>query len=185
MRYLRIVVRRTLETVHSATRCCVAVLALVSVTGGCEDVSRFSTEPGESFCGQIVPGPFVREGFGPGVRLRLHLDTDHLQDLPGDLSTDDGLFAEASLRPLPPLAHDSLSTFKFGEGRVRNLMYGAHPSDGATAFVVISLLENGDVEVRILRGAPPTAGETEPSGLNESVLFGVFPLVRQRGTCGF
>ncbi len=161
------------------------MVALAIAAFGCEDISDFSTGPGESYCGQIVPGGFVRQGFAPGVRLRLHLDTDRLQKQPGDLATDDGLFRDAVLRPIPQLAHDTLSTLRFGEGRVRNLVFGIQPEAGATAYVIVSLLQNDDVEVRILRGAPPVEGEQIPSADQGPELFGVFPLTRQAGTCGF
>lgn len=159
--------------------------AFLLALGGCDDITRFGTGPDESYCGQIVPGGFVRQGFAPGVRLRLHLDTDRLQVAPGDLATDDGLLSDAQLRPIPQLAHDSLSTMSFGEGRVRNLLFGAQPEDGAAVYVIISLLENESVEVRILRGAPATQGEAPPAAEHGPDLFGVFPLVRQKGTCGF
>jgi len=162
-----------------------SAVTLALALHGCKDISRFGTGPGESYCGQVVPGGFVRQGFAPGVRLRLHLDTDHLQEAPGDLATDDGLFTDAPLRPIPQLAHDTLSTLDFGEGRVRNLLFGAQPQAGAAAYVIISLLENESVEVRILRGAPPMEGETPSPPEQGHDLFGVFPLARQEGTCGF
>jgi len=155
------------------------------VVMGCKDISRFGTGPDESYCGGIVPGGFVRQGFAPGVAMRLHIDPDRLQDAPGDISTDDGTFVDAPLRPIPQLAHDSLSTLDFGEGRVRNLLLGAQPAQGATAYVIVSLLENESVEVRVLRGAPPTDTEAVPVSWFGPELFGVFPLVRQKGTCEF
>ncbi len=161
------------------------LLGIALSTAGCKDITRFGTGPGESYCGQIVPGGFVRQGFAPGVRLRLHLDPDLIQHAPGDLATDDGLFEDAPLRPIPQLAHDSLSTMNFGEGRVRNLFFGAQPTRGATAHVIVSLLENENVEVRILRGAPPTETEAVSASWYGAELFGVFPLARQQGTCGF
>jgi len=162
-----------------------SAVTLAFALQGCKDISRFGTGPGESYCGQIVPGGFVRQGFAPGVRLRLHLDTDRLQEGPGDLSTDDGLFEDTPLRPIPQLAHDSLSTLNFGEGRVRNLLFAAQPTAGAASYVIISLLENESVEVRVLRGAPPLEGEAPTPTEHGHELFGVFPLVRQEGTCGF
>jgi hypothetical protein len=94
---------------------------------GCEDISRFETKPGESYCGQVVPGGFVREGFAPGVQMRVHIYPDSLQEAPGDLTTDDDRFVDAKLRPIPQLAHDSLSFLRFGEGSVRNLLFGVSP----------------------------------------------------------
>jgi len=85
---------------------CASVIALLSSPAllGCNDVTRFSTAADESYCGSIVPGPFVREGFGPGVRMRMSFDADHLGDKPGVISTDDSLFDKADLRPIPQLA---------------------------------------------------------------------------------
>jgi hypothetical protein len=43
-------------------------------------------------------------------------------------------------------------------------------------FAVISLLQNDDVEVRLLRSAP---------GGSTNAVFGVFQLTRQHGACRF
>lgn len=181
MRYLLLVLSRTAASVAALA----VTLLPALVLQGCKDITRFSTGDGEAYCGDIVLGGFVREGFGTGVTMRLHLDTDRLQDAPGVVSTSDGLFVDAPLRPIPQLAHDSLSTLQFGEGRVRNLLFGAQPTEGATAYVVISLLENESVEVRVLRGAPAAPGEQPSADEQGPELFGVFPLVRRKGTCGF
>jgi hypothetical protein len=157
--------------------------ALAACLCGCKDISDFSTEPGESYCGSIVQ-TLVRDHFLPSVRMRLHLDTDHLQSTPGDISTDDGTFAYTPLRPIPSLKHDLLSTLQFGEGRVRNLLFVAQPTAGAAALVVISLMENETIEVRVLRGAPPQDGEL-PTAEQGAHLYGVFPLTRLHGTCTF
>jgi hypothetical protein len=162
----------------------VAVSA-VCVLLGCSDVTRFSTAADERYCGSIVPGPFVRHGFGPGVRMRMSFNADRLADMPGVMSTDDGMLQEAQLRPIPEISNDPLATLQFGDGRTRNLLLVAGASDGQTAFVVVSLMENGTVEVRIMRGAPLPPGVTAKPVQESPELFGVFPLVRQRGTCGF
>ena len=187
MRYLPFVTAHLPASLWSCRRGMGLFLAVLAAAGstGCKDIERFSTGPGESYCGTIVPGPFVRGGFGPGVRMRMTLDTDHLNDAPGMVTTDDGLFSYAVLRPIPQLAHDSLSTFNFGEGRERNLLFGVRATEGAQAFAVVSLLENGDVEVRVLRGAGLLPGESEPLPAEGPQLYGIFPMVRQQGTCGF
>lgn len=161
---------------------CIALGVLSGVA--CKDISRFSTGPGESFCGSIIPASFLRQGFGPGVRMRLTLDTDHLDDAPGVIVTDDGKLDSAPLRPIPQLAHDALSTLNFGEGRERNLLFGISTIDGPQALAVVSLLENGDIEVRVLRGSALLPGELPPPTDGDQ-LYGVFPLQRQQGTCGF
>jgi hypothetical protein len=149
---------------------------------GCRDLSRFSTS-GDRFEGAVVPAEFVRSGIDTGTSACLTLDTDHLQDSPGTLSTSDGRFAATPLRPIPQLWHDSLSTLSFGEGREKNLLYVATPSpdagDNGDVMVVVSLMTSGNVEVRLLRGAPNAAA---PSGAS---LFGVFQLDRREGKCSF
>jgi hypothetical protein len=154
----------------------------------CKDVSRFSTGPGESYCGQIVDASFVRRGFIGTPRLRMTFDADHLGDSPGLLSTDDQLLVNVPMRPLPELSHDPLSTFNFGEGRDKNLLFAVDPSDpakGPTITVVVSLMHSGDAEVRLVRGAPATDGGSAGAG-DGAPLFGVFaPLIRRPGQCSF
>lgn len=160
---------------------------------GCRDISRFSSA-GDHFEGSIVKGAFVRNGVADDARLCLSLDADHLQDGPGTISSSDGRFRREPLRPIPQLWHDPLSTFSFGEGREKNLMYIAAPStsfaDGGETgevFVVISLMTAGNVEVRLLRGAPPTPAPSDgaASPASTTSLFAVFQLDRVSGSCSF
>lgn len=157
------------------------------LSSGCKDVSDFSTKPGENYCGSVVQGPFVRAGFSPATQMRLKLDADALTTAPGELWTSDGMFTAAPLRVIPQLFHDPLSTLQFGEGRQRNLLYAAEPSHpGPGVVVVVSLMSSGDVEVRLLRSAPPSDPDAGAAGAApESPLFGVFPLQRRQGSCGF
>jgi hypothetical protein len=158
--------------------------ALGCALPACKDTTRFTTAPGESYCGSIVQGPFVRAGFKPDVQLRMSFDADALASAPGALTTSDGLLTEAPLRAIPQLFHDPLSQLEFGEGRQRNLLYVVDPSDparGSSVTTVVSLMDNGDVELRLVRGAPSPEGAT-PSAENPQ-LFGVFHLHRAQGAC--
>lgn len=164
-------------------------LALLLPFAGCRDLSRFSTGP-DRFEGAVVQGDFVRAGVDAGTTLCLTLDTDHLQDGPGALSTSDGRFHTVALRPIPQIWHDPLSTLSFGEGRLKNLVYVVTASapfsdgNGNDVLAVVSLMQSGDVEVRLLRGAPGLAvdGGAPASGGN---LFAVFDLTRQPGPCSY
>jgi hypothetical protein len=165
--------------------------ALVGLAGAlvlsCKSVEEFSTPPGESYCGNIVQGLHVRTGLGPAVRMRMTLDGAALDTAPGTLSSDDGLFENAPMLAIPQFFHDQLATVNFGEGRQRNLIYMVNPSDpkrGATITVVLSLLENGDTEVRLLRQAP-VPGEEPPTDLAQVPIFAIFSMKRELGTCGF
>jgi hypothetical protein len=165
------------------------VLVLIAVlVVGCRDLSGFSTH-GDRYEGPVVSAAFVRTGVGPGIRMCLTIDTDHLQDAPGDLSTDDGRFQAVAMRIITQIWHDPLSTLTFGEGRLKNLVYVASATmpfsdgNGPDVFVVISLMQSGHVEVRLLRGAPPRldGGSLASTGN----LFAVFDLTRQSGPCSY
>lgn len=157
---------------------------------GCRDVSRFSSH-GDRFQGAVVKGSFVRSGVVEDARMCLTLDTDHLQDAPGTVTTSDGRFAGAPLRPIPQIWHDPLSTLNFGDGRVQNLVYAASPipgeagaSDAQDVMVIVSLMTSERVEVRLVRGAPQTDAAPPPPGV-AGALFGVFNLDREPGPCAF
>jgi hypothetical protein len=163
----------------------------VLVTGaGCRDLSSFTTA-GAHYEGQVVQGDFVRAGVDPAAKSCLTLDADHLEDVPGTLSTSDGRFHAAALRPIPQIWHDPLSTLSFGEGRLRNLVYLATATipfadgRGDDVLIVLSLMQGGDVEVRLIRGAPglSTDAGTVPSSAGN--LFAVFDLVRGPGPCSY
>ncbi len=155
-----------------------AALSVAALLAGCNDVTRFTG----TYSGAIVTGPFVRTGFGQTVSACLTLDADHLQDNPGTITTGDGRFANTSLRPIPQIWHDPLSTLSFGEGRVQNLVYIATPVASVDALgevtAVVSLLQSGSVEVRLFRGAP-----TIDAGPGANNLFGVFSLTPAAGKC--
>jgi hypothetical protein len=93
-------------------------------------------------------------------------------------------FAAAPLSPIRGLAHDALSQYTFpGGGRVRNYIFGARFESSVLgspvarhAMVFVSLMEKGDVEVRVIAPSVLAAdGKTELL----SDLFGVFVLERR------
>jgi hypothetical protein len=162
------------------------VLAAVGLLG-CRDLSRFTSGEGV-YEGTIASGTFVRTGIGDDVRMCVTLDTERLQDAPGTITTSDGRFKNTPLRPIPQLWHDPMSTLSFGSGRERNLLYVAAPIDtaapggpialhpgSADVTVVVSLMQSGNVEVRLMRGASPAPAS----------LFGVFDLERKNVPCSF
>jgi len=169
--------------------CHVLVLALVALLAplaiGCRDVSRYSSK-GDHYEGDIVKGSFVRTGLADDAKLCLVLDAKHLQDGPGTITSSDGRFRATPLRPIPQIWHDPLSTLSFGDGRRQNLLYVATPlaegGDGGDITVVVSLMTEGGVEIRMMRGAPQTDGAAAPF---TPPMFGVFTLERREGTCSF
>ena len=161
-----------------------AVFALACLAG-CRDLSAFSTTNGDRFENPVVDAGFVLAGLQPDTTLCLTLDTDHLQDTPGAISTDDGLFHRVPLRPIPQIWHDPLSTLSFGEGRLKNLIYVATSSTGDDVFVVVSLMQSGEIQVRLLRGAPSLPAEAGGTATSGGNLFAVFDLTRKSGPCSY
>lgn len=157
---------------------------------GCRDVSSF-TNTGDRYQGTVVAADFVLAGIDPGTELCLTIDANHLQDAPGAISTSDGRFQSSAMRPVPQLWHDPLSTLTFGEGRVQNLLYftaAATPYGdlgGNDVLTIVSLMQSGDVEVRLLRGAPGLVADAGAAGSGPTNVFAVFPLTRQPGPCSF
>jgi hypothetical protein len=152
------------------------LFGILVAVAACRDNSRFSSH-GDRFEGPVVQGSFVRAGFAENVKMCLTLDTDHLQDTPGTISTSDGRLKSVPLRPIPQIWHDPLSTLSFGDGRTQNLVYAAAPADVQDVMVVVSLMQSDNIEVRLVRGAPEADG-----GTNNSV-FAVFNLEKQPGPC--
>lgn len=163
-----------------------AAIALV----GCRDLSGFNTNGG-SYQGPVINAPFILAGFDGGTtNMCVTLDTDHLQDTPGSLSTSDGRFHAASMRTIPQIWQDPLSTLQFGEGRLKNLVYvtratsSFNDGDGNDVLTVVSLMQAGDIEVRLLRGAPLVGADGGASGDIDNV-FAVFDLTKQSAPCSY
>lgn len=162
-----------------------AIVAAASSLVGCRDTAEFSTGSGH-YEGAVVSGSFVRTGIADGTRACVTLDADHLQDSPGMLWTNDGRFHATPLRPIPQIWHDPLSTFSFGEGRTKNLMYVVTPMTdagdrGTDVMAVVSLMHTGSIEVRLIRGAPDADGG-DPDADD---VFAVFDLDTNPGPCPF
>jgi hypothetical protein len=170
------------------------VLAALAALAGCRDLSGFTTN-GDSYQGAVVDAPFVLAGIDGGTTsLCLTINTDHLQDSPGALSTSDGRFHASALRSIPQIWQDPLSTFQFGEGRLKNLMYMVRATtpytdgEGNDVLAVVSLMQAGDIEVRLIRSAPDVGADggvlSGTSGTTQNV-FAIFDLNRQTGPCSY
>jgi hypothetical protein len=165
---------------------------------GCRDLSRFDTSGEEAYCGSLVSSPLFQEGFlpegvPPRLRLKLTLDTDAMTSRPGELTSDDAdqglcsadgrpLLDHAPLRAIEELSHDPLSLLEFGDGREHNFLGWVDSTCQGTLLSVVSLMSDGNVEVRLLKPAalaPPDAPPEAKPG------FALFPLERRPQGCGF
>lgn len=138
----------------------------------CDDLSEYSTKDGTCYVGNIIDADFVRGGaFGANVQLKMSLDVEALAggtEIGAVLSTNDGLFDGAPVRQMIEMTRDTLSLIDFPGGRLKSYLAYAPDSAGNAANVVISLMENGDVEARIFRAAFS----------EDDILYGVFRLER-------
>jgi hypothetical protein len=177
---------------------CIGGLALSAA--GCRDLSRFDTGETGAYCGRIIDSDFTRSsGFARGLELRLTLDIERLHSAPGTLSSRDGEepgpcspapeFDHAELRVTPQLFADPLSQLEFGSTRDHNFMAWVDSTCNGGTFAVVSLMQTGDVEVRLLRRGPAAqvssgadAGVATPAAESAGE-FGVFQL--NRGECEF
>ena len=163
-----------------------AIVCLALGASGCRDTAGFSTGSGH-YEGAVVSGSFVRAGVTDGTRACVTLDADHFQDAPGSIWTNDGRFEATPLRPIPQIWHDPLSTLAFGEGRTKNLVYVSTPlrdagDTGGDVMAIVSLMQTGSIEVRLVRGAPdgPDGGD-----VGGDDIFAIFDLASTPGPCPF
>lgn len=172
------------------------VAALCSLS--CRNLDRFDTTGDPAFCGEMVSGPSFHDGFiaaGQPQRLglKLELDTsqltrfaDNKTSLPGKLTSDDdvqglcgdrALFEDAQLRSIPQVNHDSLATLSFGEGHDEDFFAWVDSSCEGTLVSLVSLLRNGNVEVRLFKPAPFDPDKTPG--------YALFYLTRNDKGCDF
>jgi hypothetical protein len=151
------------------------LIAGFTVFAGCDSMSDYSTHSNTCYVGNIIDADFVRLGaFEAGLRLKMSLDVSALakgNKVGAVITTDDGLFVNAPVRQMLELTRDPLSLLHFPGGRTRSYLAYAPDRNANVANVVISLMENGDVEVRIFR----------PAIIEEDALFGVFRLSLKEG----
>lgn len=144
---------------------------------GCDGLSDFSTEAGECYEGDIVDAEFARSGsFEAKTTLSLELDVGALGEAEQTgtwITTSDGLFVRAPVKQMRAVSLDTLSLLSFPSGRIKSYLAYAPDVNGELANVVVSLMENGDVEARIFR----------PSENPDDSLFGLFRVSRKKG-CG-
>jgi hypothetical protein len=143
----------------------------------CEDLSSFSTAQNEVYRGSIIQPEEVRKGFGKFSQMELTLNVDSIEASPGILKVEsqedagqkETIFDDVSLRPIPSLRYDALSSLDFPTGRLKSYILNAPVSNerfpGADAMVILSLMSDGKVEVRVISG--------------QDRLFGIFSLTKE------
>lgn len=180
-------------------------LGTLLLTLSCRDLERFDTHGRAAYCGELVSGPSFQDGFvvdgepAPLLRMGLTLDTSQLSALsgkstvPGRLTSNDSksglcasqglpLFASSSLRGIPEVDHDALGAMTFGDGHDEDFFAWVESTCQGTMLSVVSLLRNGDVELRLFKPMPPPRADA-PAG--ERPGFALFYMQRNDDGCGF
>jgi hypothetical protein len=176
---------------------------LLSVS--CRNLDRFDTHPGESYCGSLVGQETISTGFADGWEaktstpstLALTLNTTELfvaGGIPAVITSNDvsfgpcgpsqPLFDRAPARTLGKSIGDRLSAMKLGEDHQEDVVLFVDSSCSGSMVAILSLIQNGDVELRLLRPAPLAA--SDPAATVESTeRFGLFVLTKAKEGCGF
>jgi hypothetical protein len=179
------------------------VLLLLS-SAGCRNLDRFDTQPGESYCGTLVGQQTIATGFSAnweGSRgistLSLTLNTAALFTNPGVpavISSNDkdfgpcgpnqSLFERAPMRTIGVALGDRLSALRLGEDHQEDVVTYVDSTCSGSMVAILSLLQSGDVEVRLLRPAP-LADRDDGATVDTTARFGLFVLKKTKEGCGF
>jgi hypothetical protein len=171
---------------------------------GCKSVDRFDTGPNGAFCGELIGGVasegLIPDGSSDKLQLGLTLDSKHLGDYPGTLWSDDvandaganrqgdglcpgqPLFNKASVRTIQKALYDVIASVQITPDHDQDIFTWVDSTCQGTFVSILSLMNDGRVEVRLFKPKPATdagAPASERSG------FGVFSLTRHDTGCGF
>lgn len=174
---------------------------------GCRSLDRFNTHPGEAYCGSLIGRDHISTGFEDarwsGVdgasTLALTLDASELfkaGGVPAVVTSDDAafgpcapdksLFEQAGLRTIDRALGDRLSSMRLGEDHEEDVVTFVDSSCSGSMVAILSLVQNGDVELRLLRPAAESQDSSEPpSDASGTPRFGLFVLKKTKEGCGF
>ncbi|HEY5956384.1 MAG TPA: hypothetical protein VIV60_07530 [Polyangiaceae bacterium] len=172
---------------------------------GCKNLERFDTHSNESYCGTLVGQQEISMGFGePGWNgsvdhptLALTLNTSDLfkaGGVPAVIDSNDAefgpcgngtpLFKQASVRTIDKAIGDRLGSMHLDEDHVEDVMTFVDSSCSGSMVGLLSLIQGGSVELRLLRPAPPIV-DPESATSETTPRFGLFVLNKRSGGCGF
>ncbi len=194
---------------NQASKSILWLLSLATVVS-CRSLERFDARNGETYCGSLVGQGAVSTGFeqtgweGKPV-LSLTLNTAELykrDGVPAIMTSNDAafgpctplpLFDQAKVRTLGVALGDRLSAMRLNEDHDEDLVTYVDSTCSGSMVAILSLIRNGDVELRLLRPAPydaGTAGTAGTAGLaaapaDATARFGLFALSKAKNGCGF
>jgi hypothetical protein len=190
-------------------------LALGGFTVGCKDLDQFDTRPGEAFCGSLVGQTTYPNGEARGISLgfeepgwtgsddrgvmSLTVTTGELYKdggIPALLNTNDAafgpcgpdrpMFAQAGLRTIGRALGDRISSLRLGDDHQADATTYVDSTCSGSMVAILSLIQNGTIELRLLRPAP--SAQSDPAASHDPATeerFGLFSLRKHKDGCGF
>lgn len=174
----------------SSPRLTTLLLLAGLVVSGCRDLEKFDTRKGEIYCGTMVAPSEASEGFDFGrspaapLYLSMTLDMNSLESIPGRVRSNDAdfgpckpraMFDNAPLRILRSALGDKLGSLDLSEDHEQDLVAYIDSTCSGSMVAIVSLIQNGQVELRLLRPAPAAANV--PSA--DQARFGIFALAKE------
>jgi hypothetical protein len=168
------------------------LLAVALVSTGCKNLDKFDTAQGQAYCGELVSEKYGSEGFeywtkqNEPLKLAFTLDTSHLEDVPGKLRSNDAgfgpctplpLFDDAPLRVIQTARGDRLANIRLGDDHEEEVLVYVDSTCSGSMFAILSLVQDGSTELRLLRPAPDIRGPVA-----DLPRFGVFTLNKRETT---
>lgn len=163
----------------------------------CRDISRFDTNGQSAYCGELLAPDFATAGLAADndaaskLAVELTLDTSQIATRPGALFSNDAdgglcaphaMFEEAALRTVTEALSDKISTMQLGENHEQDIVTWVDSTCLGSMVALVSLLRDGNVELRLLKPAPEPTSETTAA---QRPGFGVFSLKRHDDGCEF
>jgi hypothetical protein len=181
-----------MRLIAKATKILLVAASLIS--HGCKSVDRFDTGSNGAYCGELVGGfadGLVPDGSAGKLQLALTLDTRHLGDYPGLLSSNDvtdglcvgqPLFDKASVRTIQKALYDVIASVQITPDHYQDIFTWVDSTCQGTFVSILSLMNDGKVELRLFK---PKADTDAGASASERAGFGVFSLTRHESGCGF
>lgn len=167
------------------------LLLLAALVGtGCRDLEKFDTGKGEIYCGTMVAPSEASEGFDFGrspaapLYLSMTLRMDSLESIPGKVRSNDAdfgpckpraMFENAPLRILRKALGDKLSNLNMSDDHEQDLVAYIDSTCSGSMVAIVSLIQNGQVELRLLRPAPDIAN----AAVADQARFGIFSMTKE------
>lgn len=188
--------------------CGLALLTLPS----CHGVDQFDTRNGEVYCGKLIGQRVISLGFEEsgwiGSESENTVEIANLRT--GELFKSDGvpaqvrsndasfgpcaseqkpLFDRAQLRTIGQTLGDRLSAMQLGEDHDEDFVTFIDSTCSGSMVAILSLVQDGKVELRLLRPAKatPKSDAEQPLEPNpeQTQRFGLFQLKKSKEGCGF